>query len=194
MTLLRAPLHVTGRVLLLALLTGLAVVLALTWMRHEQPDRQAQEAAAGPRMDAEIWGVHLRQRDGKQQWTLRADYAAHYPEAGETRLHPVHLRVTRPDGPPMTADSRRGRIADGTNQVTLIEDVVVIDPDGYRLTTDSLRYLPAAARGETDDPVRITADFGEADGIGATIWTERRHVQLHRAVTTTLWRRPGDAS
>jgi LPS export ABC transporter protein LptC len=184
-----------SRWLRVTLLAAVAIGLgaALLWQERDQA-RKPTAAAGEPAMDAEIWGVHLRQRDGDRRWRLRADHAAHYPEPGVTRLSPVRLEVARPGGPPLTAESRRGRVADGSNQVTLIEDVVVVDPAGYRLTTDTLDYFPEAARAETVDPVRVTADFGEATGIGATVWTDERRVKLHEQVNTTLWRRPDDAS
>jgi LPS export ABC transporter protein LptC len=183
-----------GRPLLVTLLAALALALgvALFWQQRQVTERRA--APSEPEMDAEIWGVQLRQRDGDQRWRLRAERAAHFPGAGVTRIRPVRLEVLRAEGPPLTADARRGRIADGSNEVTLEEDVVVVDPAGYRLTTDTLHYLPQAARADTDDPVHVSADFGEADAVGATVWTGQRRIELHRNVTTTLTRRPGDAS
>ncbi|HKJ72436.1 MAG TPA: LPS export ABC transporter periplasmic protein LptC, partial [Gammaproteobacteria bacterium] len=166
--------------------------LILMWQEREGAQRAA--APGEPAMDAEIWGVDLRQRDGDERWRLRADHAAHYPGPGETRLTPVHLEVQRAEGPPLTADARRGRVDDGDNRVTLSEAVVLEDPGGYRLTTDVLHYFPDEGRAETDAPVQVTADFGEAEGVGATIWTADRAVALHSAVSTTLRRRPGDAS
>lgn len=183
-----------GRWLQVALLAVLAIGLGAVLLWQERDQTQPRTATGEAAMDAEIWGVHLRQRDGNRRWQLRADHAAHYPDPGVTRLTPVQLEVTRPQGPPLTAESRRGRVADGSNQVTLIEDVVVVDPAGYRLTTDTLDYFPEAARAETADPVHVTADFGEATGIGATVWTDERRVKLHQQVNTTLWRRPDDAS
>lgn len=185
----------TSRPLLVTLLGVMVVGLGLTllWQDRDKGAEPGVDAEA-PEIDAEIWGVHLRQRDGDRRWQLRADHAAHYPGPGVTRLNPVQLEIRRPQGPPLTAESRRGEVADADNAITLIEDVVVVDPQGYRLTTHSLRYLPEADRAETPDPVTVTADFGEANGIGATLWTETRRVELHSEVTTTLWRRPGDAS
>lgn len=186
--------RLTGRPVLVTLLGGLALGLAviLLWQERTPPERRA--APAEPRIDAEIDGVHLRQRDGDERWQLRADQAAHYPDAGVTRISPVHLEVARPDGPPLTANSRRGRVDDGSNEVTLEEDVVVVDPAGYRLTTDTLHYLPDAGRAETASPVHLAADFGEADAVGATVWTATRRIELHSDVTTTMQRRPDDAS
>ena len=194
MTLLQRLSAPAVRPFLVTLLVALGLLLTLTLFWQEREERARRAAPGEPEMDAEIWGVHLRQRDGDRRWALRADHAAHFPGPGLTRLSPVHLEVVRADGPPLTANARRGRVADADSEVTLSENVIVVDPAGYRLTTDSLRYLPEAGRAETADPVQISADFGEATGVGATVWTEARRVELHRQVTTTLWRRPGDAS
>ncbi|MEF8793015.1 MAG: LPS export ABC transporter periplasmic protein LptC [Thiohalorhabdus sp.] len=175
--------------LLLAL--GLGLALTLLWQDGDKEERDGAREA--PEMDAEIWGVELRQRDGERRWQLRADYAAHYPGPGVTRLRPVRLEVLRSQGSPLTADAQRGRVADADNAVTLMDEVVVVEPGAYRLTTDTLHYLPEANRAETSDPVTVTADFGEATGIGATLWTRSRRVELHTEVTTNFWRRPDDA-
>ncbi|MFB6259276.1 MAG: LPS export ABC transporter periplasmic protein LptC [Thiohalorhabdaceae bacterium] len=181
------PSGAAARPLLATLLVvlGVALALVLLWQARDQEDAGDQAASDGTEIDAEIWGVQLRQRDGDRRWRLRADYAAHYPGPGVTRLNPVHLEVLREESPPLTADSRKGRVADADNTVTLIGNVVVRDP---------LRYLPVAKRAETQDPVKVNADFGVATGIGATLWTDSRRVKLHSEVDTTLWRRPDNGS
>lgn len=190
------PSGAAARPLLATLLVvlGVALALVLLWQGRDREEAGDQAASNGTEIDAEIWGVQLRQRDGDRRWRLRADYAAHYPGPGVTRLNPVHLEVLREESPPLTADSRKGRVADADNTVTLIGDVVVRDPQGYRLTTETLRYLPEANRAETQDPVKVNADFGVATGIGATLWTDSRRVKLHSEVDTTLWRRPDNGS
>lgn len=183
-----------GRPLVVTLLAALVLVLGLTLFWQQQADRPRTGTPGEPEMDAEIWGLSVRQRDGDRRWRLQADHAAHFPGPGMTRLSPVHLEVFSGEGPPVTAESRKGRIVDDTNRVTLRREVVLVDPAGYRLTTETLHYLPAAGRAETTDPVRVTAGFGVATGVGATIWTEERRMELHREVSTTLWRRPDNAS
>ncbi|MFA9459743.1 LPS export ABC transporter periplasmic protein LptC [Thiohalorhabdus methylotrophus] len=180
-----------GRPFLLTLAVAVAVGLgvALLWQDREEGPAAVEEA--GPVVDVEAWSVRLRQRatDG-DQWWLNADHAAHFPEHGYTRLRTVHLEVSRPSGPPLTVRSRTGRVADDSNQVTLKGDVRVTDPEGYRMTTKTLHYFPDEQRARTNDPVRVTAEFGTADGIGATVWTDERRVEIHEQVNTTFWKIP----
>ncbi|MFP4560874.1 MAG: LPS export ABC transporter periplasmic protein LptC [Thiohalorhabdus sp.] len=181
-----------GRPFLLALVVavGAGVGVALLW---QDRGRAPAVQEAGPEADMEAWDVRLRQRsaDG-DRWQLNADHAAHFPELGQTRLRTVHLEVSRPDGPPLTVRSRRGRVADDNNQVTLEGDVRVADPEGYRMTTETLHYFPQEQRASTEEPVQVTADFGTADGIGATVWTEERRVRIHEQVNTTFWKTPSE--
>jgi LPS export ABC transporter protein LptC len=169
------------------------VAVAVLWQREPAGPKDA--GAEGPTIDAEAWEVRLRQREaGGESWELTAEHAAHYPAEGVTRLRAVHLVLERGDGPPITARARKGRVRDADNRVTLEGDVTLEDPEGYRMTTATLHYLPAAGRAETDDPVRIEAGFGEVTGVGATVWTEEQRLRLHRQVRTTVWKDPRDAS
>jgi LPS export ABC transporter protein LptC len=183
-----------GRPFLLAVLVAMVagVAVILLWQRQEALPERPRE---GPEVDAEAWEVHLRQRDADgQAWELFADHAAHYPERGVTELTQVRLVLARAESPPVTANARLGRVRDANNRVTLEGDVTLVDPEGYRMTTATLHYLPAAERARTDDPVRIEADFGEATGVGATIWMGERRLRLHRQVRTTTWKDPRDGS
>ncbi|HKL78171.1 MAG TPA: LPS export ABC transporter periplasmic protein LptC [Gammaproteobacteria bacterium] len=183
-----------GRPFWLAVLVAIAagMTVILMWQRQGPAP---EPAAEGPEVDAEAWQVHLRQRDADgQAWELFADHAAHYPEAGHTKLTEVRLVLRRADRPSITAEARRGRVNDADNRVTLEGDVTLVDPEGYRMTTPTLHYLPDAERAETDAPVRLVADFGEATAVGATIWTGQRRLRLHDQVHTTAWRDPRDAS
>lgn len=182
-----------NRGLVLAVLVAGGVLLALGPLQQEEAEEETapeEEATA----DSEIDSMQLRQRDGDDQWQLEADHAAHFADGDFTRLRTVRLAVERERRPPLRVRSRRGRIEDGSRKVTLKEDVEVVDPEGYRLTTEILHYTPAESRAETDEPVRIVADFGEATGIGATLWTAESRIKLHRQALTTFWRSPGDSS
>lgn len=182
-----------NRGLVLAVLAAGALLLALGPLQQEEAEEETdpkEEATA----DSEIDGVRLRQRDGDERWQLEADQATHFPGKEFTRLRTVRLAVERERRPPLRVRSRKGRIEDGSRKVTLIEEVEVVDPEGYRLTTEVLHYTPADSRAETDEPVRIVADFGEATGIGATLWTTESRIHLHRQALTTFWRSPSDSS
>lgn len=169
------------------------VVLGLLWQREEAPG--PDKAAKKETVDMEAWSVRLRQREADgRQWSLQAAHAAHVVELATTRLLDVHLEVERGGEAPLTAEAERGRVTDNRSRVILEGDVVVVEPRGYRLTTDSLTYYPAQERAVTEDPVRITADFGEATGIGATLWAAERRVQLHKQVRTQFQKVPSDAS
>lgn len=183
-----------GRIL--TAVTAFAVVLALALLQRQGTEEPAPpEAQSGePEADAEIEGVRLRQRQGDERWSLRADHAAHFPDKGYTHLRTVRLTVERKEGNPLRARSRTGRIEDGSREITLQGDVEIVDPGGYRMTTETLHYIPAKSRAETRKAVRIVADFGEATGTGATLWTRKDRVRLHRNAVTTFWRSPGDAS
>lgn len=174
---------------------GVAVGLAAVWQDRGPPAKpKAKDSEAGPEVDAEAWQVHLRQRGGDDRaWALKADHAAHYPGPGITRLRAVHLLLKRGDQQPVTADARRGRVTDDRGRITLIEDVILVDPEGYRLTTQRLHYYPEQDRATTDAPVRIQADFGTARAVGATAWTRQRRIRLHNDPKTRFHKVPRDA-
>ncbi len=167
--------------------------MAWALLQNRQPARESA-SSRGIEAAAEIDKLRLRQRQGKERWHLKAEHAVHFPEAGYTRLRFVHLAVRRKRSPPFRVYSRMGRVEDGSHEIILRGDVRVIDPEGYRLSTNVLHYLPSASQAKTQEPVRIVADFGRATGIGATLWIELGRVRLHKQVSTTFWRRPVDPS
>ncbi len=184
-----------GRPTFLAVLLAVVVVLALglLWQRAERPAPEKDKAVK--MVDVEAWGVQLRQRNADgEEWSLRADHAAHLVERSVTRLSAVRLQVTRREGPPLTARAARGCVTDDRKELTLEGDVVVEEPRGYRLTTDSLTYFSGPREAVTSDPVWITADFGEATGLGARLWAAEDRVKLDEMVTTTFRKVPHDAS
>jgi LPS export ABC transporter protein LptC len=176
-------------------LVGIGVVLGLAylWQGRGPPAPSAPEEE-GPVVDAEAWKVHLRQRgEGEDGWSVTADHAAHLPGPGVTRLRKVRLVLERADKPPVTADARRGRVTDERGAITLEGDVVLVDPRGYRLTTQRLRYYPDEDRATTERPVHIRTDFGEARGVGATAWTRERVVRIHERPHTQFDKVPRNA-
>jgi LPS export ABC transporter protein LptC len=155
---------------------------------------EADQAAPPPVHDMEAWGVHVTQRaaDGNR-WELFAQQAAHDQRVGVTRLQAVRLLLPRAKGPPLEATAREGSVRDSDSRVTLTGDVLLEDPQGYRLRTDYLHYWPREARASTEAAVVLHGPFGEARARGATFWTERREVRLHRRVHTTFTELPSDA-
>ena len=59
-----------------------------------------------------------------------------------------------------------GIIDIGTNDVTVVGNVVMDSPDGYRLETSRLKYKADKMMVTTDKPIRIMGDVFDIKGIG----------------------------
>lgn len=153
-----------------------------------------EDKAPPPVHDMQAWGVHVTQRNAAgERWELFAQQAAHDQRVGATRLQAVRLLVPQEEGAPVEVTAREGTVRDSDSRVTLTGDVLLEDPRGYRMRTDYLHYWPDEARAATEARVQLDAPFGEARAHGATFWTERHEVRLHRRVRTTFTELPGHA-
>lgn len=178
----------------LTLLVAALLAVAVAWLvlRGGVGDGEGEaETPSPPAHDLEAWGVHLSQRDADGgRWELFAEEAAHDQRAGATHLRAVRLLLPREEAPPVEVTARQGMVRDSDDRVTLSGDVLLEDPEGYRLRTDYLHYWPDEHRAATEASVRMEAPFGEGRAHGATFWTERREVRLHRRVRTTFTELP----
>jgi LPS export ABC transporter protein LptC len=104
--------------------------------------------------DMTIRQVQLNEVSGKVRWTLRADQASVYQEAGRTTLRNVHIRVEEP-GRAWTVTGEEGDFEERSQRVEVRRNVVLIADDGLRLETSVLRWQGQERRLWTDAPVTI---------------------------------------
>jgi LPS export ABC transporter protein LptC len=105
-------------------------------------------------------------REGKRSWTLVADSAAHTVENGITRIENIHMTFYDEDMGDVILTAERGEMQSDSRQVAVRGDVVVRNPQGYSLYTESLLYREADRMISTEEPVRMVSEKMEVTGVG----------------------------
>jgi LPS export ABC transporter protein LptC len=116
-------------------------------------------------------------REGKRRWTLVADSAAHTVENGITRIENIHMTFYDEDMGDVVLTAERGEMQSDSREVKVRGDVVVRNPQGYSLYTESLLYREAERMISTEEPVRMVSEKMEVTGVGM-----RLDVQDHTLV------------
>ncbi|MBI5903149.1 MAG: LPS export ABC transporter periplasmic protein LptC [Deltaproteobacteria bacterium] len=110
-------------------------------------------------------------KSGRMEWELDADSAVRSRDGSVTVLESVRLKFYPKTGGPSTLKAREGRFSESTGEVEAIGSVVVETDDGYRLTTERLKYMMKTKELTTKDHVEITSKSIDlaGDGLFATI-------------------------
>ncbi len=170
------------------------VAVALTlYQRPGQPQYSAKREEV--RIDREAKRIHLRQRKKGDPGAVElfAERAFHNRRWTSTLLTAIQLSVPQTGRPSVEIISNYGRIHDTNSQITLQGQVVLDDPQGYRLMTPLLYYRPQARRASTLAPVQVRTPFGETQALGATLWPRKDRIRFHHRVMTVVWDSPQDA-
>jgi LPS export ABC transporter protein LptC len=98
-------------------------------------------------------------RDGSR-WQLDAEYSETFERRSTTAMRKVSIKVEQPSkgaAPPKawTVTSDEGDLNQGTKDVELRGNVVLISSDGLRLETERLHWDADGQRAWTDEPVTI---------------------------------------
>jgi LPS export ABC transporter protein LptC len=116
-------------------------------------------------------------RDGKRHWTLVADSADHTVKDGTTRIENIHMTFYDEESGDVILTAEKGELKSDSREVTVRGDVVVQNPQGYFLYTDSLLYREAERMITTEEPVRMVSEKMEVTGVGM-----RLHIEDHTLV------------
>jgi len=146
----------------------------------QRPDRVVQ--------DFELTETH----DGVLEWTLRADEARTFRNAGETRLSGVRMQFVRADGSVrsrLIADN--GTIKDKTGDMHATGNVVLVSAEGDRLTTDDLWYEKGKSIIRGPGPVRIEKPDRVLTGTGFRAKPDLSEYEVNEDVHIELVDRDG---
>lgn len=145
----KLPLAILGCVaLFIALVVGLLVAKA-------RAPRPVATETAPTKADYRIKEVHLQEqnRDGAR-WHLDAEYGEIFEDQGKTVMRKVTIRIEEPTRA-WTVSGDEGDLAQGTKDVELRGNVVLVSSDGLRLETSRLNWAAADRRAWTDEAVTI---------------------------------------
>jgi LPS export ABC transporter protein LptC len=147
-------------IILTLVVVFLSVVVGVLVQRARTPRAIPTEPAA-TNADYRLKQVRLQEtgRDGSR-WQLDAEYSETFEETSTTAMKKVTIKVDQPSRSASSARSwtvtgDEGSLNQGTKDVELRGNVVLVSSDGLRLETERLRWDADGQRAWTTEPVTI---------------------------------------
>jgi len=106
-------------------------------------------------------------KGGRVEWELDADSAKRSTDEDLLVLDKVRLKFYSKDGTKYLLTSREGDYRESTGEVTVNGDVLIVSlNNGYRLSTETLKYSMETKKVTSEVRVRITSKDMAVDGVG----------------------------
>jgi LPS export ABC transporter protein LptC len=169
--------------LLLAMAISLAG-LAGTYIAYRQGADPGDETYRTPTSGAGLTIENLRHtaaREGKTEWQLQAATARLTPDRTEAQLDRLSAVFFLDDGTRVEMTADEGRLETGSNDLEVAGNVVLTN-DGYRLTTDKLRYGHKKRKISAPGPVAVSGGAMKLTADSATFDLESRKFHFEGSV------------
>jgi lipopolysaccharide export system protein LptC len=165
-----------SRQILLALVFALFGGVAW-WLLEQEPDSEEPAPPRERRPDYVVSDFTAVETDetGRPARELAARQVRQYVDEDLAELDLPHLSLYQAEGPPWQAESNRGLLLSGGDQVRLSEDVRIhragtARDRQVRLDTSELTVWPKRQYAEGDQPVRIESDDDWLTAAGLRLW------------------------
>ena len=169
-----------GVILFVTVVVGVLIVKG-----RRAPD--TREELVSSQADQQIKEIHI-QEDGKlgaYRWSLDAEWAESFPGTGKTLLRKVTIGVEQPSRR-WKVTSEEGDLIQGTKDVELRGNVVLVSSEGLRVETTVLRWDNAEGRAWTEQPVTIHRSGGVVTGTGLETRPSEEITLIHGRVSATF--------
>ncbi|MBR34674.1 MAG: LPS export ABC transporter periplasmic protein LptC [Nitrospinae bacterium] len=134
-------------------------------------------------INVSIEDFHLiEEKEGKKQWELNADKAEVVNSKGITRLKNIEMNFFRKNGDELFVSADRGTIENSNNNIELIGNIKVLNLDGYRLTTEKLKWTSDKKTILTDDEIEISGADLDIFGKRMTVDVENEIFEIYGGV------------
>lgn len=174
------------RNLLLVLALGLALTLLVVIALRYRPGNQLQTIvkALPDGIDVSLQDLdYTHIENGKARWRLVAKQVERKSSSGVMGVSSPHLSFYDEDGKlEGSLQAGNGEVSDDYQHVSLREDVVLKNSDGYTLYTDYLDYDHATQTATTDAHVRLVGDDMRLEGTGLIFNLRQKHLSLNADV------------
>lgn len=143
------------------------------------------------RADYRIKEVNLQEDSGDVRWRLVADVAEIFESEGRTRLHNPVVDVEEPERK-WRISAAEGEVHQGTNDIVVRNNVVLVSDDGLKLETKELRWFAKERRLRTDTPVVLSARGAVVRGTGLEVDVSGERAVVKGRVRVVYDGRAGD--
>ena len=146
-----------------------------------QEMEQAAETA-----DLTLEEIHYVETKGdKKEWELRAKSGQHFRQDDYTTLQDLTVIFYAEQGRIITLRGDEGSMK-GRKEIEVRGNVVITSSDGYRVTTDSLRYEEEKQQIYTEDPIRMEGKGMQVKGVGIVVDLTTKKLSILKKVQTVI--------
>jgi LPS export ABC transporter protein LptC len=136
--------------------------------------------------DLTLEDIHYVETKGKKkEWELKAKSGQHFRQDDYTTLQDLTVTFYAEGGRIITLKGGKGSMK-GRKEIKVWEDVVITSSDGYRVTTDSLRYDDDTQQISNQDPVMLEGKGVVVKGVGVVVDVKNKKIQILRKVQTVI--------
>jgi LPS export ABC transporter protein LptC len=136
--------------------------------------------------DLTLEDIHYVETKGKRkEWELKAKSGQHFREADFTTLEDLAVTFYTEDGRIITMKGKKGSMKE-KKEIKVWGDVVITSSDGYRVTTNSLRYERDKQQITTEDPVMLDGKGVQVKGVGLVADLKTKKISILRKVQTEI--------
>lgn len=134
-------------------------------------------------INVSIENFHLvEDKEGEKQWELNADKAEIINSKGITRLRNIKMNFFQKNGHNISVLADKGVIQNSSNDIELIGNVKVSNLEGYRLETESLKWMSDKKTIRTDDEIEINGADLNITGKRMTVDVENEIFEIYGGV------------
>ena len=153
----------------------------------DEEDKIIQEVEyADETADLTLEVIHYVETKGnKKEWELWAQSGQHFRQDDYTSLQDLTVTFYAEEGRIITLRGNEGSMK-GRKEIEVRGDVVITSSDGYRVSTDSLRFDDEKRQISTDDPVIFEGKGLHIKGIGAVVDLKTKKLSILKKVQTVI--------
>jgi LPS export ABC transporter protein LptC len=136
--------------------------------------------------DLTLEEIHYVETKGdKKEWELRAKSGQHFRQEDYTTLQDLTVTFYTEEGRIVTLSGDEGSMK-GRKEIEVRGNVVITSSDGYRVTTNSLRYEDEKQQIFTEDPLTLEGRGLQVKGVGAVVDLKTKKLSILKKVQTVI--------
>lgn len=155
---------------------GLALLVFIHYKTQEPP----QEFREDEKVQVKIDRIHYSgTKEGRVEWELDATSAERSREEDLTLFKDVKITFYADDGTPYVLTSRQGTFREAAGEIMVSGDVRIESAEeGYKLKTESLKYMVGTKEITTPDKVSMTSGKMDLEGVGLLVRIDSEEFRL----------------
>jgi len=169
------------------ILGSLGLVAVMAWRTMEAKEGKEPVKEIPVAADLQLNRVkYTETRDGIKEWELEAASVRYFKEENTVWLEKVKATFFGKNEEVYTLVGEQGKFNTQTKAIEVYGGVKLDSNEGYRMRTQSLKYLAEKRELSTPDPVEMKGPQFNIEGTGLIVDLERQCLKVLHKVTTNF--------